>query len=254
MGTLKNGGRKRIIVASCGVLFCVGATAAVPPVLSWQRLNANRTLSLSNMRRLTIALQLYAQDYDGCIPLPAEHRSNGSWLTWPDRIKGYAALTSILDNPSNSVASGSGRIVEPLQGFRITTSYALNHRFNGQFGRGAFPLDNLELSNQTALLVEAGPMWSTSGRSGDSVTTRSNFARIEYGDTLDRYQGYVPYPSTHGGKMAVAAADGHATAVTVEHYTDADGPHDPLYGRIGGDIYNWNGGHPNGDVDRPPRE
>jgi hypothetical protein len=249
----KLSGKQTRLAIVIGALALVGA-AGLPAVLDWQRLNANRTQSLANMRRLAIALQLYAQDYDGSIPIAAQRRADGSWLTWPVRLKGYTDLRQILNNPSNPISAANARVIEPTAGFRVDTSYALNRRFNDQFGRGPFPLDNLELSGQTVLLIEAGPMWPITGRNVANGPRVAPYARIDYGDTLDRYKGLVPYPSTHGGRIAVVAADGHALAVPVEHYTAADGPHDPLYGRIGGDIYNWNGGHPNGAVDRPSHE
>ena len=275
--------RRRKLGIVSGVVFALAICLCAAPLVQWQRVNEQRTFSLSNLRRLTLALQLYAQDYNGCLPLAAQRQSSGMWLTWTDRLKGYTQRAGTLDNPSNPVRgdamsfnpfasnpfslnpfpldphpddaeSEASKVVEPDLGFTVKTSYALNHRFYGQFGSGPFPLEDLEVGNQTVLLAEAGPMWSVSGREESASARRSLFARIAYGDTLDRYHGLVPYPSTHSGRMAVAAADGHAVAVRVEHYSPEDGPHDSLYGRLGGDLYNWNGGHPNGEVDRPPRE
>ncbi len=62
----------------------------------------------------------------------------------------------------------------------------------------------------------------------------------------------LAYPSPHDRRMNVTAADTHTATVKVAHYRPAG--HDPLYGRLGGNIYNWNGGHPNGDTAGPPRE
>jgi prepilin-type processing-associated H-X9-DG protein len=251
MGALSAWTRKRKLSAAIGVTLALVALISTPSLLAWQRENEQRTYSLSNLRRLTLALQLYAQDYDGCLPLTARKQTDGMWLTWTDDIKSYTQLRSTLDNPSNPI---EGTVIEPTMGFKVKTSYALNRRFYGQFSGGPFPLENLDVANQTALLVEAGPMWTLTGRETNASPRRSHDARIEYGDTMDRYRGLVPYPSTHGGRIAIAAADGHAAAVRVEHYSAADGPHDTLYGRIGGELYNWNGGHPNGEIDRPPHE
>ncbi len=143
---------------------------------------------------------------------------------------------------------------DPARSFVVSTSYALNARFWNTFAPGPFPVDNLELPAQTALFVEAGPMSAQALRAPRSNAESHDWARLEYGDTADVVEGLWPYPSTHGGKMAVVAADGHAVSLTVEHYAPTSGPHNALYGRIGGDIYNWNGGHANGDVDHPPVE
>jgi type II secretory pathway pseudopilin PulG len=254
MGALGDVTRRRKLRGFGIALLLVAVLIALPPLLDWQRLNEQRTLSLSNLRRLTLALQLYAQDYDGCLPVPAERQTDGQWLTWPDRIKGYTQLSSIRENPSNPISALHTTVMEPDLHIPVHTCYALNHRFNSQFSRGPFHLENLEMSNQTAMLVEAGPMWNVTGRDGQSDPHPAPYARLDYGDTLNRYRGLVAYPSTHGGRIAVSAADGHAASLRVEHYLPADGPHDPLYGRIGGDIYNWNGGHPNGELDHPAHE
>jgi hypothetical protein len=97
-------------------------------------------------------------------------------------------------------------------------------------------------------------MWRDPRKPPYRKTDRSAFARLIYSDTLDRVDGFCPYPSPHAGKMVVVAADGHAEVIDIEHYTREDGAHDRLYGRLGKDLYNWNGGHPNGETDRPPRE
>jgi hypothetical protein len=113
-------------------------------------------------------------------------------------------------------------------------------------------MENLELPEQTALLVEAGPMWSHPQRKTESRVAHT--AVLDYGDMADRYGKWWAYPSTHDGRTIVIAADGHGAVVSVEHYDSRHGPHDTAYGRIGGGIYNWNGGHLNGGADRPPRD
>jgi hypothetical protein len=254
MGTLKPGTRRRLWPGLLALLAVVVILALLPPLHAWQQSGEQRSLSLSNLRRLATSAQLYAQDYDGRIIPPAERLPDGLWLTWPDRLNAYGAIPAILDNPANPVSSAPGPLKHPTLGYKIRTSYALNRRFFGTFAPGPFSLDNLELPEQTVLFIEAGPMWSTSGRQAHDPPTPHRVARLDYGDTTDRTGLLFPYPSTHEGRIAVAAADGHAVTVRVEHYTPSDGPHDPLYGRLGGNIYNWNGGHPNGETDRPPHE
>lgn len=236
-------------------LILLGLMLALMPLLHWQQGEIAQERSLSNLRRLADSLQLYAQDYDGCLMPPVEFRKEAPPLTWPVRAQGYlSSLPGLLDNPANPVSAAPHPLTDPTHRYRIPTSYALNRRFFGVFSKGPFSLDNLELPEQTVLLVEAGPMWSHTGRGTNRTPTPHSIARLDYGDTADRVQGLVCYPSTHFGKMAVVAADGHAKSLRVAHYGSADGLHDPLYGRIGDDIYNWNGGHPNGLTDTPPHE
>ena len=132
----------------------------------------------------------------------------------------------------------------------MDSSFSINSRLWNQFGAGPFPLDNIELADQTVLFVEGGRMSRVARRFQPGRTV----AYLAYGDTTDQLGTYFPYPSTHNGQMAVVAADGHGVLLNVAHYTSHDGLHDRLYGRIGAGIYNWNGGHPNGETDRPPKE
>ena len=248
MGTLTARARPRFIPVAL-VVILIGA--GLPPLLSWQRAGTERAHSLSNLRRLANSLLLYAQDYDGRAMPPAEPLAGGAWRTWPDALKGYLTTPESLDNPSNPVPpEGSPPLRDPLHHYPVRTAYALNRRIWNVFSPGPFPLDNLELPSQTALFVEAGPMWRDPCHPGE----RSSMAFLTYGDTTDRFSGFFAYPSPHNDHIALVAFDGHASTVKVEHYTTADGPHDPLYGRIGGNIYDWNGGHPNCQTDRPPHE
>ena len=82
MGALSAWSKNRKITSTFGILLVLTGLLSAPALLDWQRLNEQRTFSLSNLRRLTLALQIYAQDYDGCLPVPAEKRPDGSWLTF----------------------------------------------------------------------------------------------------------------------------------------------------------------------------
>jgi len=233
--------------AICGV---IGLTLGfvLPPLLRWRQMGEERARSLSNIRRIATGALLYAQDWDGRLMPVAERLPAGPWETWPQTLKPYVGGEDTFDNPANPTTPATRH---PDHKYLIRSSYALNRRFWSTFSPGPFPLDNLELSEQTALFVEAGPFWNSPTNRIRAASPRP--ALLDYGDTTDRRETLVPYPSTHDGRMAVVAADGHGVVVTVEHY-DGSARHDTLYGRIGGNIYNWNGGHPNGATDGAPRE
>ena len=233
------------------------AAALAPALVTWQQMGERRALSLANMKRVATGLLLYTQDWDGRLMPPAVRSTDASsltgWVTWPEALKSYVSPVSAFVNPENTVSPFRSRLRDPQSGCPVNSSFALNRRFWSTFAPGPFPFENLELPEQTCLCIEAGPFWrrplhATPGQ--DSATA----AVGDYGDTTDRILGLVPYPSTHDGRMAVVAADGHGLIVTVEHYSAADGPHDSVFGRIGGGIYNWNGGRPNGETDRAPRD
>lgn len=221
-------------------------------LIIWQQREQRRAESLSHLGRLANALLLYTQDWDGCPPVPAERQGDGSWHLWPDRLRGYIGSESLLSCPANPVPADPKSLRHPTHGYSVATSYALNRRVAGVFDPGPFPLENLELPSQTALFVEAGPLRRDPRHPYHASALP--LAVLDYGDTCDRVQGLSPYPSLYGGRMAVVAMDGHALTVHVAHYGPEDGPHDPVFGRLGSAIYNWNGGYPNGQTDQPRHE
>jgi len=222
-------------------LAVVAAVGLTIPLLNWQFAESRRTACLSNQRRLSLALLVYSQDYEGCLPPPEYRLTDGRWRTWIDLLGAYVTREGLTVCPANPATDARN----PFFDYPYPHSYALNQRFNGVFAPGPFPVANLEIPAQTALLVEGG--WFRAG---------GPFGRPSYPWAMSRYwdTAWWPnvYPSPHGGRMNVAAADGHTASVRVAHYAPAG--HDPLYGRLGGSIYNWNGGHPNDETGSPPRE
>lgn len=203
-------------------------------------------LGLTNLRRLGIGYLLYAQDWDG-LPTPMSYKdADGKRTNWTELLSAYIDPTN-LENPLNPLPSGA---LHARHQTLVKTGYALNYRFWDTFGKGAYPLENLEIPAQTALFVEAGNPW----RNPLSPTSEQKpFAVWDYTDTTERIDGYYPYPSARTGKTAVVAADGHIVVVKVAYY--APSPlHNPLYGRLGGNIFNWNGGFENGKTDAKPKD
>jgi prepilin-type processing-associated H-X9-DG protein len=206
-------------------------------MLRYQAEQIDATACLSNQRRIATALLLYAQDHEGNLPPPSYQTAGGQWRHWAGILLPYLEEGQRDECPAIPLAGARDHFGK----FPYDSTYALNSRFFGVFGPGPFPLDNLELPARTALLVEAGPFRDGQG-AGPWVMSAY----------LDVAEWPRAHPSVHGGRMNVAAADGHAKTIRVENH--AAGTHDGRYGRIGGQIYNWNGGHPNGDTSGPPRE
>ncbi len=240
------------------IIFGIGAgivmLVAAIPIFSWQQMGQKRAESLARLHRLAYCALLYAQDWDGRIMAPARKLPNATWETWPEVLKAYISDSSTYENPANPVG-GSGRpFKHPTLLYAVHTSYAMNRRFWDTFSPGPFPLENLEISGQTVLFVEAGPMKLNPRRPEASDNRDQPYALLDYGDTTDMINLLYPYPSTHAGKMAIAAADGHVALTKVFYYSAQDGRHDIMLGNIGNGIYNWNGGRANGETDRPAHE
>jgi hypothetical protein len=254
MGSLAQIPRRRGLFLIAALLLAGVAGLALPPLVGWQKMGQERALSLSNIRRLGTAFLIYSQDWDGR-PMPlTETWPNGEVRGWPQALRPYVSPVTVFSNPSNPVTPFHSMLHSADDGHAIDSSYAFNRRFWNTFAPGPFPIENLEMPEQTALFVEAGPLRSNPRHPLPRDAHSPDIALDLYGDTTDRINGLSPYPSTHGEQMAVVAADGHGLMIKVEHYSAADGNHDPLYGRLGGSIYNWNGGHSNGETDRPARE
>jgi prepilin-type processing-associated H-X9-DG protein len=223
--------------AAAGILIVI---AVAVPALHWQYEESTRVRCQSNMRRLGTALLLYAQDHDGRLPPPQFRTATGEWRHWLDSISYLISPDEISVCPVN----GAKGAVQPLLGFPFPHSYALNERFYDVFSAGPFPTENLELPAQTVMLAESG------GFHGQAPGKGAGFWSMNvYTDTA---RWPAAYPSPHSGKMNIAAADGHVVSLKIAHYRPEG--HDSFYGRLGGSIFNWNGGHPNGDTSGPPRE
>ena len=242
----EKGLRSRVLVFAILLLIGIGAA----PLLKWRNAEEHRAICLSNVRRISLGMLIYQQDWDGHLPPPSRKESDGVWSNWEMLTRQYCGSIPVAECPENRLLSGS---VDALNGCPVTSNYALNRRFWGVFSPGPFPFENLELPSQTALLVEAGNL-----RKDPFGAVRRDspipLATLEYDDVMALVNGQNAYPSPHSEKMVVCAADGHAISLKVEHYFRKDGIHDSLYGRIGDNIYNWNGGHPNGQLDTPPKD
>ena len=222
-----------LAVIICLYLFITGFNA--------QRAQASKTECITIERRLGTALLLYAQDHDGRFSPPDYEVPGHDWRHWAGILQPYLAQDEQLACPLLPMKGAHER----FHRYSYEVSYALNYRFFGAFSPGPFPIENLEMPAQTVLLVESGRFLDP--KAGDP--SGQYYAMSAYYD-ISQWPG--AYPSPHESKMNVIAADGHTVTLKLAHYKPEN--HDPLYGRLGGSIYNWNGGHPNGDTSGPPRE
>ena len=217
------------------------AVAAAVPAYHVQQVNEARVSCLSNQRRLSTALMLYAQDCNGCLP-PPDMPTPGGWNSWVNLIDSYIRGEQDIAICASNPAHGAKHAT---LGYSYPYSYALNKRFFGVFTPGPFPVENVEIPEQTVLLAEAGRLRLKS----PFGPPEKPFAMSAYTDTGSNP---LAYPSPHDGRMNLATADGHAVSLRIAHYSTIG--HDPQFGRVGGALFNWNGGHPNGDTAGPPRE
>lgn len=231
---------QKIILCIVLVTLAIGTI----PLASWQRAQITKTSCLSSMRRVGAGLLMYAQDWDGRFMPPTEQLPNREIRRWSQAVHPYIKNENSFACTLTNIKPFSSALRHPIENRPVDTTFALNYRFWNTFSKGAFPTENLEIPERTALLVDAGPLLPQSPAPAFDI----------YHDIADTYQGQYAYPSRHGDFLNVVAADGHGIPVRVLEHTRKGIRHHPLYGRIGGEIYNWNGGHKNGETDRPPHE
>src|SRR5205807_1896719 len=94
----------RIAAAAGAILLLVAGVAALP-LLRWQQAESARTLCQSNLRRISIALLQYSQDFDGRFPPVRMPGPNREWRMWVDNILQYAGRVDYFVCPANPAAS-----------------------------------------------------------------------------------------------------------------------------------------------------
>ncbi len=202
-------------------------------MMETERVESQKVACITIERRLSTALLLYGQDHDGCLPMGDYSLGSNKWRTWVDLLHSYLAQDEKLFCPLLPMTD----VKESTHGYPMPSSYTLNERFFGKFSTGPYPIDNLEIPAQTAMIVEGGPFKS-----------KPAVGAILYGDL---YTQPERHNTPHDGKLNVAAADGHV--VTLKPPAKII-DHDVLYGRLAGTIFNWNAGYPNGHTAGPPHE
>src|SRR2546421_12327855 len=128
--------RRNLLGSYKVAIALLGLSALVMPVavlaLKTRLIEDRRTLCQTNLRRLSTALLLYAQDHDSALPPPEYQAANGRWRHWMDIADPYLGgqnLTACPANRADGAISASHRYPYPI-------SYALNERFFGIFAPG----------------------------------------------------------------------------------------------------------------------
>lgn len=89
------------------LLMCIAVIAILATILIVQiprmRLKSESVITISNMRQIVAAFNLYANEHDGQFP-PAQNKSGTDKETWRQRIvfrEGYITDYEVFNNPTN---------------------------------------------------------------------------------------------------------------------------------------------------------
>ncbi|MBN1458017.1 MAG: prepilin-type N-terminal cleavage/methylation domain-containing protein [Armatimonadetes bacterium] len=200
-----------VVIAIIGIL-----ASLLFPVYAQARESARKALCLSNVRQLTLAVMMYAADYDGRFPLSAYRPASGTGRPtddspiWPAYIAPYVGNEDVFYCPDCPEGS---RYVDTWKD-RGLLSIGLNRdledrTYNTPYHESVFsnPARTILLADSTPGATEA----PTNGR-GFQVT----------GDREPNTQSGIG--SRHAGGTNVGFVDGHAAWVRSESMWQLENP------------------------------
>jgi prepilin-type N-terminal cleavage/methylation domain-containing protein len=146
------------------------------PVFSQARAKARRTQCQSNMRQLSLAIQMYASDNDEVLPLwsliggaPGANPTAQPY-TWDQQIDDYTRNTDILLCPDNSYGRGLRSYALPRYVSGLEISFIVNPvKTVVLFEKGGYPPGDWkdatgENFSQTRDQTLNGPCWHSDGK------------------------------------------------------------------------------------------
>ena len=225
------GGRRRgfTLIELLVVIAIIAILAAILfPVFARAREKARQTSCLSNVKQTSLAMQMYAQDYDETWPIAYYysagwadeyawdfHLNYGSGTHSLGLIGPYTKNEQINACPSAKSLAGAGR---PYTGYAYNTTY-IGH---GQLETvpQAASLGEVERPSETVLLCDSAywAAWPSPGIAGNNYLRSPN-------DPFRAMYGTGPNVHfRHNGTANVAYCDGHAKASGSKHNPSSSAP------------------------------
>jgi prepilin-type N-terminal cleavage/methylation domain-containing protein/prepilin-type processing-associated H-X9-DG protein len=198
-----------VVIAIIGLL-----AALLVPALSSSKVKARQTGCLSNMRQLGLGMLMYADDYQGLLPLTT-HGSNDATDSWVNTLPSYVGnVDKIRLCPA-----------DPRANERLTnngTSYVINEFLAvplvGPFGDlldERYKIDNLPRPSETMMLFEVADNYGPNAFA-DHTHSRGWFLGWKHvlGDIQpDRHVSGGPALDHTKGRANYLFADGHVEAI-----------------------------------------
>ncbi len=187
------------------VIAIIAILAAILfPVFARAREKARQTSCLNNVKQLTLAHIMYAQDYDERLPASYLPGNPGTYDNWYEVLQPYLKNTQILICPSQAT---------------YTLGYGQNYSFltyswpgSAGYGSGGCPLALIARPAETILIADSGQHQLSSGGWSYGMTYVITWAR----EPLN-YFVYL----RHNEMANVGFCDGHAKAQNEGYVTDS---------------------------------
>ena len=151
------------------VIAIIAILAAILfPVFARAREKARQSSCLNNVKQLTLAFMMYAQDYDeyirsAYIPMPDSH-----YWPWMFGVEPYVKNDHVYACPSESWAVTWGHKSPAAR-----LSYGMNYSYLG-YSSAYYKLGDIKSPSETILIADSGPHQLSSGVPSDSNTQYIN--------------------------------------------------------------------------------
>jgi prepilin-type processing-associated H-X9-DG protein len=208
------------------------------PALGQAKARAKGAQCSSNMKQIGLALKLYVEDNDGCLPQMGQNgaSNNGTWLTnisytyWPDILRSYLVARPVIQCPQVRDAARLG----------IGMTYAPGTQAIGTLGGGITAIVRetmIARPFETVIFGDAGDVSAATVASanpdqweGDPAGSSTQYFRTPH-PTLGGYS-YTPNPermfNRHERRANAAFLDGHNETLSVSKVGFQYLPGDPL--------------------------
>lgn len=205
------------------VIAIIAILAAILfPVFARAREKARQTSCLSNLKQTSLAMMMYAGDYDETFPLAYYYDASFTHeFAWDYSVNygiGKASLGLIGPYTKNEQLNQCPSVKNlpswgrPCTGYAYNTSYIGNGQFEGPgyTVKPAASIGEVQLPSETVLLADSA-FWSTYGVIGLAA---NNFLRSP--NDPSNYVGPNVH-FRHNGAANVAYCDGHAKATAKKY-------------------------------------
>jgi len=130
------------------VIAIIAILAAILfPVFAQAKLAAKKTASLSNIKQIATASQLYSGDCDDLVPLAIEWNSP-NWSVWSENLQPYTKNWNILWSPAGG-AHYINSITDPNKDSATYWRFFVQYGYNAAYMNHATTCADLQASNAT---------------------------------------------------------------------------------------------------------